>query len=78
MAHFYFDFDDGEDQAVDNVGLTYLSPLLARQAAMSALPDFARDALPTDDDRTLTVTVRNESGASIFAARLKLEARWIV
>ena len=78
MARFYFDYDDGEDQAVDQVGLNYVSPLLARQAAMSALPDFARDLPPAGDDRILTVTVRNEAGASILAARLKLEARWIV
>ena len=77
VGRFYFDFDDGEDQAIDSVGLNYVSPLLARQAALCALPDFSRDLLP-DDDRIVTVTVRNESGAPIFAARLKLEARWIV
>ncbi len=77
MARFYFDFDNGEDQTIDEVGLTYVSPLVAREAAMRALPDFARDLLPAGSDRTMTVTVRNEAGASIFAAELKLRARWI-
>ena len=85
MARFYFDFDNGDDQTIDDVGLTYVSPLVAKEAAMRALPDFARDLFPVSSDRTasasgdrtMTVTVRNEAGASIFAAELKFKTRWI-
>ena len=87
MSRFYFDFENGENQVVDTVGLTYGSPLIAREAAIMSLPDLARDCFVTEDlaaddvavgdDRTVTVIVRNENGASIFAAELTLRARWI-
>lgn len=49
----------------------------ARQQAMNALPDLARDIVPRDGDgRHMGVDVRDATGRIVFTAVLSLAARW--
>ena len=76
MMRFYFDFDDGLHQMLDDVGLEMRDERAARDAAIGALPGVAEEHLPDGDTHEFKVNVR-EGGAVIFAAKLALTSQWV-
>lgn len=78
MPHFFIDTDDGDLPHHDDEGLDLPDVQAARNAAMSALPDMARDKLPDSDRRTFSAIVRNEAGTVLYTATLSLVGEWQV
>ncbi len=63
MPRYYFDTDDGNRFRRDVIGQDLDGPETARRAALEALADLARDALPEDGDkRLMIVRVRDAEG----------------
>ncbi len=48
----------------------------ARAAALSALPDMARDEIPDGDRRIFSITVANAKGHLLYRATLTLVGEW--
>jgi hypothetical protein len=49
----------------------------ARDKAVSALPDVARDVMPDGQQQDFFVTMRDESGRPIFKASLSRRTEWL-
>jgi hypothetical protein len=77
MAKYFFDINDGENRHCDADGLELADREAARREAISTLPDVAREELPDGNERTFVCLVRDESGNTIFEARLSLHAEWL-
>jgi hypothetical protein len=77
MPRFFFDIDDGDRTYRDDEGLDFPNAEAARDNAVSALPDIARDAMPDGERRDFLVTMRDESGTPIFRASLTLRTEWL-
>jgi hypothetical protein len=77
MPRFFFDIDDGDRTYRDDEGLNFSNAKSARDNAVSALPDIARDAMPDEERRDFMVTMRDESGKPIFRASLTLRTEWL-
>lgn len=75
MPRYYFDTNDGRSLAVDQTGLDLATMEEVRWAALDALPDMARDALPRHPVREISVQVRDEEGRVVFTASLVLITR---
>ncbi len=78
MTRYFFDIDDGERATRDSEGQEFDSREKVRAAAVSALPDIARDELPDGDRREFKVSVRDEAGLYVFRATLALRAEWLI
>jgi len=76
MPRYFIDTDDGRFQHRDEVGFELPDPTTARKAALDALPDMARGSIPNGDDTRLVVTVRDETGETVYTATLSLDGRW--
>ena len=76
MPRYFFDTNDGDQFADDDVGLELSDPEAARRAAITALPDMAYDKLPDGDRRDFSVRVRDEAGNTIYSASLTLNGEW--
>lgn len=77
MPRYFIDSDDGELEARDEEGQDFASPNAARNAALKGLPDMAHDEIPDGEQRTFTVTVRNDVGREIYQGTLTFKGRWI-
>ncbi|NGM37314.1 MULTISPECIES: DUF6894 family protein [Methylobacterium] len=74
MPEYFFDINDG-GPARDVISAEYADLAEVRRAAMQLLPDIVRDDVSDhQDEHSLSVSVRDANGKSIFAASLKL---WI-
>ncbi len=72
MPRFFFDIRVGSAVSVDSEGQEMDSPEAARVEAMAVLPELIR-GLPSDgDEQSFASIVRDESGAAIYEATLKL------
>ena len=78
MPRFFIDTDDGDSPHRDEEGFDLPDAQAARDAAMDALPDMARDKLPDGDRRTFTTTVRDQHGTVLYTAALSLVGEWKV
>jgi hypothetical protein len=76
MGTYFFDVKNDGEGEVDQVGLNLDGPEQARTEAVKALPDIARDVLPDGHDRTIAVSVRDETGRVFFRASLTLRCEW--
>ncbi len=76
MPLYFFETDDGELFDHDPVGLDLVNDSAAREAALLALPDMARENMPNGDHRTFVSTVRNEAGDIIYSAVMNVVGRW--
>lgn len=74
MPRYYFDTISGDGFTSDNVGLDLPDDAAAREAAVKALPDIARDEFPAGDHRSFKVIVRN-SDTPIYAAELTFQGK---
>lgn len=76
MALFYFDVLDG-GLNLDDEGLEFPSAAEARREALRALPDIAKGLLDAEDEREVSITMRDAGGTLLFEATLTIEARWL-
>jgi hypothetical protein len=72
MPRFYFDTHDGDRAVPDGEGLVLGGLEEAKEEAVRALPDLARDGLPDGDYREFVVDVRDEAGQRVLRAQLTL------
>lgn len=78
MPFYYFDIDDGHELTRDDTGVEFADLQAARDAAISILPEVAREILPDGDMREIVSTLRDESGRNVFRATLSLQTVWLV
>jgi hypothetical protein len=78
MHRYYFDIQDGDKILNDTEGLELDGIEAARREAMRALPEMAKDTLPNQDQRTLAMWVRDESGQTVLMAALSLMVQELV
>ena len=76
MPRYFFDTDDGDQSFRDDEGLDLPHVEAAREAALDALPDMARDKMPDGDRRTFVATVRDAYGVVVYSATLSLKGEW--
>ena len=76
MARYFIDTSDGDLSVPDDEGQDFDDDSAARNAAVSALPDIARDVMPDGDDRTFSAAVRNADGKIIYNAVLTFKGTW--
>lgn len=76
MPRFFFHTSDGDVAITDDEGLDLRDAEAAREAALDALPDMARQKLPDGDHRKFEVVVEDETGKRIYEASLELNGRW--
>ena len=72
MPRYFFDTYDGEAFIRDEDGLVLEDLQQARDEAVLALPDIARETLPDGDRRDYVVEVRDEAGRKVWRATLSL------
>lgn len=77
MPRYFFDIFDGDVLSPDDTGMDCESDLHARDQAIDALPDMAREELPDGAQRTMWVKIRDGTGSPIFEASLELKSRWL-
>ena len=77
MPRFFFDIRDGHS-TVDDVGSEFPNVHAARNAAIKALPEIARDQIGSGCSREVSILMRDEAGRNLFAASLNLTSRWLV
>lgn len=77
MPRFFFDLNDGEREIRDGQGVALPDLQAARDAAISILPDLAREELPDGDRRVFVCKLRDENGTVLFIATLSLVAEWV-
>jgi hypothetical protein len=69
---YYFDTHDGERFIPDEEGVALHGIEQARAEALKALPDMARDALPSGGSRDFVVEVRDDAGRKLLRVSLSL------
>jgi Domain of unknown function (DUF6894) len=72
MPRVYFDTYDDDRAVPDGQGIVLSDLEEAKEEAIKALPDMARDGLPDGDYREFVVDVRDEAGHRVLRARLSL------
>ncbi|WP_121630821.1 DUF6894 family protein [Tropicibacter alexandrii] len=77
MTLFFFDINDGGHAIHDDTGTELLNRDEARKAALAVLAPIARDNLPDNLGRPVTVTVRDGTKRPIFRASLVFSEGWI-
>ena len=78
MPRFFIDTSDGDLSLRDDDGYDLPNVHAARDAAIDALPDMARDKLPDGERRAFTVVVRSEDGQPLYSAALSFAGDWQV
>ena len=73
MPRFYFDLREGEDLALDEVGLECDSLEVAEHEAIQAAAEVRRYRLPEGDLRTVTIELRNEQRRRVLAVTISVE-----
>lgn len=76
MARYFIDTHDGTQPLLDDDGIDLADAATARAAALSALPDMARDHTPNGDQRRFLVRVRSDGGEVLYCATLTLAGGW--
>jgi hypothetical protein len=77
VPRYFFDIDDGDRLTVDEEGSDCAGPSAARDEALAVLPAIAKDMTPSRDSRTITASVRDERGRTLFRATLALTSEWL-
>ena len=77
MPLYFFDIINGGADR-DDQGTECASDEDMRLAAIRALPDVAREEIPTDGDRRFfTVVARNEKREAIYTATIAFSGIWL-
>ncbi|WP_336489303.1 DUF6894 family protein [Methylobacterium nigriterrae] len=77
MPLYYFDFHDGHRHCFDDDGQEFPDITAARDEAIDALFDVARDRRRAGDRSDCISSVSDESGRIVFRARLSLTPEWM-
>ncbi len=77
VPRFFIDTSDQQHFVRDKVGYELPDVDAARDAAIEALPDMARDVLPDGDARTFLAVVRDEQNRTLLQASLSLGVVWM-
>jgi hypothetical protein len=77
MARYYFDIENGGRAIKDNEGMELSDLKAARDAAISVLPDIAREELPDGANHDFMAWVRDASGRIVFKASLLLRSEYV-
>ena len=78
MPRFYIDTTDQDQLVRDEQGHDFSDVETARNAAIDALPDMARDMLPNGDSRAFVALVRDEDGKALLQACLSFSVTELV
>ena len=78
MPLFYIDTCDEDDFIRDEIGHDLAEVEAAKEAAVDALPDMARDKLPDGDSRNFLAIVRDAEGRPLLQASLPLHVTSLV
>lgn len=74
MPRYYFDFQDGDEYAEDDVGTELPNPEAAREEAGESLLAIARDRLPNGaSSAVLSVIVKDEFRSALLTIRIVYE-----
>jgi hypothetical protein len=77
MALYYFDFRDGDVVTEDTEGTECADNQSARDEAVAALAELARDRLPRSGERAdIAFIVRRADGGTMAAAQVAFEVLW--
>lgn len=77
MPRYFFDTYDQDELSRDQDGIECSTKPEVQNRAVAALPDMARDALPSGPDHDFRVEVRNDRGRVVFRAVLSLRSEWL-
>ncbi len=77
MPRFYIDTSDQERFLRDEEGFEFMDVEAAKNAAVDALPDMARDELPDGDNRTFIAVVRDDQGQILLQATMSFGVTWM-
>jgi hypothetical protein len=77
MPRFYFDIHDGARESLDEEGTQLADLQAACDEVIAVLPAIAGNERAGSGNRELVATVRGESGAAVFRARLSLTSEWL-
>ena len=77
MPRFFIDTSDQQRFVRDDDGYEFATPEEAGQAAISVLPEMARDALPEASSSAFLALVRDEQGRNVLQASLSLAVVWL-
>lgn len=72
MPHYFFDEIDNGRVVRDETGYELPDMDAAKEAAIDALPDMARDQLPDGDEHLFAVRVRDTTGRELLEVSLTL------
>lgn len=78
MPRFFIDTSDESVFIQDKDGQDYPDVEAAKNAAVAALPDMARDRLPDGDARNFLAIVRGEDGSMLLQASLTMKVTSLV
>jgi hypothetical protein len=73
MPRFYFDVRDGEKITLDKEGMIFEGIEGARDEALRALAELAKDVSPGAVRRRLAIEVRDETKQSLFVVAAMFE-----
>lgn len=76
MERYFFDVEDGH-LTMDDDGRDLDGADAVAAAAMSTLLEIARFEVVNNNERELSVTVRNEAGDPIYRASVTVKAGWL-
>ncbi len=77
MPLYYFDVIDDGRSFSDECGIELEDQLEVRQQAQALLPHLARERLPIEDRRDLSVIVRGSEGQHCYKATLTIRGEWM-
>jgi hypothetical protein len=78
MVHLFFDIRDNDVLNADPDGLDFNSIEIARDEAIKVIVDLAKDAVPLELQKNLSVEVRTAGGTVVFKAMLSLQVERFV
>lgn len=76
MARYFFDVENGS-LTVDDAGMTLEGPDAIAGAAMTTLLEIAKFEVVANNERELSVTVRDEAGKPVYRTSLTIRAGWL-
>ena len=76
MARYFFETEDEDLIVPDDEGSDLADDDAARAAAITALPDIARDGGSISDKRVLTIRVLNERRELIYESTMTIAGGW--
>jgi hypothetical protein len=78
MPLYYIDVYNGETYIPDTQGQMLGNPEEARSAALTLLPEVARQVPPNGNQRVMMTHVKDADGRPLFRAILSLTGEWLI